>query len=276
MNNNTRHYASPPCYAHEFESYARNPSGNEVGNAADLMQRLSAVRTRIAAACARCGREPGEVRLLPVSKTVSVERLRGAAAEAGLTAFGENNAQELSAKVHALTDLPLRWSLIGHLQTNKVRLAARHADEFQALDSLKLAKALDRHLQVEGRRLDVFIQVNSSGEARKFGLEPEAVPAFVRSLRSYETLRVRGLMTLVAHSADPQRVRNCFRVMRELRETLRRTMPTGSSIEELSMGMSADFEMAVEEGATVVRIGQAIFGRRPVPDNHYWPDAGPA
>jgi pyridoxal phosphate enzyme (YggS family) len=194
-----------------------------------------------------------------------------AAVTAGLAEFGENKAQELRAKAEALSDLKLRWSLIGHLQTNKARLAARHADEFQALDSLKLAEALERRLQIEGRGLDVFVQVNSSGEASKYGLVPGAVPAFVKALPAFGALKVRGLMTLAVFSDNDARVRACFRRMRDLRERLRQDAPAGLCFDALSMGMSGDFEIAVEEGATVVRIGQAIFGPRPLPDSYYWP-----
>jgi pyridoxal phosphate enzyme (YggS family) len=163
--------------------------------------------------------------------------------------------------------------VIGHLQTNKAKYVARLASEFQALDSLKVAEALDRRLAIEGRQLDVFVQVNTSGEASKFGLPPEDAEAFVRHLPGFTHLRVRGLMTLAVFSADDARVRRCFIRLRELRERLRQAAPDGISLDELSMGMSGDFETAIEEGATVVRVGQAIFGPRPLPDSHYWPGA---
>jgi pyridoxal phosphate enzyme (YggS family) len=240
-----------------------------------LSSRLDVVRRRIEAACARTGRNTREVRLLPVSKTVPLARLRAAAA-AGLTEFGENKVQELRAKAAALSDLGLRWSLIGHLQTNKVKLAAQYADEFQALDSLRLAEALDRRLQATGRSLDVLIQINSSGEASKYGLEPSDAPAFIAALPAYGSLRVRGLMTLAAFSADVSRVRACFRLTRELQERLRERAPVGQCFDALSMGMSNDYEIAIEEGATVVRVGQALFGPRALPDSHYWPGMGAA
>lgn len=235
-----------------------------------IRDRLAMVRMRIAEACHRAGRNPVSVRLLPVSKTVPAERVRLAAA-AGLTNFGENKVQEAREKAAALSHLPVRWSVIGHLQTNKAKYVARFASEFQALDSLRVAEALDRRLQAEGRGLDVFVQVNSSGEASKFGLAPADVPAFVRDLPSFTALRVRGLMTLAIFSSDPQRVQPCFERMRALRERLRQEAPSTCSFDELSMGMSGDYELAIEEGATVVRVGQAIFGPRPLPDSHYWP-----
>lgn len=239
----------------------------------DFRRNLAAVHRRIADACSRAGRAPSDVRLLPVSKTVSEERIRLAYA-AGCRDLGENKVQEAQRKAEAMMDLAdLRWSVIGHLQTNKAKVVARFASEFQALDSLRVAEALDRRLQAEGRALDVFVQVNTSGEASKFGLPPSEVAGFVRALPGFSTLRVRGLMTLALLSADPARVRPCFVLLRELRDRLREEAPAGIGMDELSMGMSGDFELAIEEGATVVRVGQAIFGARPMPDSHYWPSA---
>jgi len=225
----------------------------------------------MAAACARVGREPSEVELLPVSKTVPAERLR-LAYRAGMRKLGENKVQEAKDKAEELEDLSdLRWALIGHLQTNKAKYVARFAHEFHALDSLRVAAELDRRLQHEGRSLDVYVQVNSSGEESKFGLDPLDVPGFVTELPAFGALKVRGLMTLALFSSDAERVRRCFVLMRELRDRLRQEAPAGLSFEGLSMGMSGDFEAAIEEGATVVRVGQAIFGPRELPDSHYWP-----
>ncbi|WIX01849.1 YggS family pyridoxal phosphate-dependent enzyme [Pseudomonas sp. AR5] len=238
----------------------------------DFRRNVAAVRQRMAAACARVGRDSAGVRLLPVSKTIPEARLRLAHA-AGFRELGENKVQEAQRKAEAMADLgDLRWSVIGHLQTNKAKVVARFASEFQALDSLRVAEALDRRLQAEGRALDVFVQVNTSGEASKFGLAPSEVADFVRALPAYSALRVRGLMTLALLSADPARVRPCFVLLRELRDRLREEAPAGIGMDELSMGMSGDFELAIEEGATVVRVGQAIFGARATPDSHYWPD----
>ncbi len=238
---------------------------------AQFRANLDAVQKRIDKACANSNRELSEVRLLPVSKTVPEERIRMAYA-AGCRFLGENKVQEALEKSEAMADLTdLKWSVIGHLQSNKAKFVARFADEFQALDSLKLAGALDRRLQIEGRSLDVFVQVNSSGEDSKFGLPPEAVLEFVQQLPAFSSLHVRGLMTLALFSADEARVRPCFERMRDLQEVLRQDAPESLSFDELSMGMSGDFELAIEEGATVVRVGQAIFGPRAVPDSHYWP-----
>jgi len=237
----------------------------------DFQRNLAVVRARITAACQRVGRDPAEVRLLPVSKTKPEASVRLIHA-AGCHLLGENRVQEAFGKWEALQDLTdLQWSVIGHLQTNKARLVARFAVEFQALDSLRVAAALDRHLQSMGRALDVFVQVNTSGEASKYGLSPDDVPGFLDALPAFTALRVRGLMTLARFSSDAAQVRPCFVRLRTLRDRLRQCAPAGIRLDELSMGMSGDFEIAIEEGATVVRVGQAIFGARPVPDGFYWP-----
>lgn len=238
---------------------------------ADFEHNLAAVRGRIAAACRAVGRDPSAVRLLPVSKTVDEARIRMAYA-AGCRFLGENKVQEAYAKSKAMADLAdLRWSVIGHLQTNKAKVVARFASEFQALDSLRVAEALDRQLQKEGRAMDVLVQVNTSREDTKFGLSPDEVEAFVKALPAFHSLRVRGLMTLALFSDDAARVRPCFVTLRQLRERLRQSAPDGIAMDELSMGMSGDFELAVAEGATTVRVGTAIFGHRPTPDSAYWP-----
>jgi len=240
----------------------------------DFRHNLAAVHARIAAACQRVGRDPAGVRLLPVSKTKPDASLRMAYA-AGCRVLGENKPQEAYRKWEAMQDLTdLQWSVIGHLQTNKAKLVARFASEFQALDSLRVAEALERRLQAEGRGLDVFVQVNTSGEASKYGLPPDEVAAFLRELPAFPALRVRGLMTLALFSAEAERVRECFVLLRGLRDRLRQEAPDGIGLDELSMGMSGDYEIAIEEGATVVRVGQAIFGARATPDAYYWPSAG--
>lgn len=240
--------------------------------AEDFRHNLAAVHAKIQAACARAGRSPDSIRLLPVSKTKPVSILR-LAYEAGIRQFGENKPQEAYGKWQEMQDLPdIRWSVIGHLQTNKAKLVAKYADEFQALDSLRAAEALERRLQIEGRGLNVFIQVNTSGEESKFGLPPAAVKNFLRQLPAFSALRVRGLMTLALFSGEAARVRECFITLRQLRDQLRQDAPESIVLDELSMGMSGDYEIAIEEGATVVRVGQAIFGARALPDSHYWPE----
>lgn len=236
-----------------------------------FQNRLAEVRERIAAVCRKVGRDPAEIRLLPVSKTVEEARIR-LLYQAGCQEFGENRVQEAQHKAEAMADLKdVRWVILGHLQTNKARHVARFASEFQALDRLRVAEALDHRLQAEGRSLDVMVQVNTSGEASKFGLAPDEVAAFLQKLPVYSSLRVRGLMTLARFSTDPGQVRPCFVLLRQLRDRLRQQAPAGIELDELSMGMSGDFELAIEEGATTIRLGQAIFGARNLPDSYYWP-----
>lgn len=252
----------------QHDQHGRWPKAESVE---DFRRNLATVHGRIAAACERAGRDPASVRLLPVSKTVEEARIRLAYA-AGCRYLGENKLQEVSRKWDAMADLTdLKWSVIGHLQTNKAKLVARYAAEFQALDSLRVAEALDRRLQAEGRALDVFVQVNTSGEASKYGLHPDETAAFLRQMPSFPVLRVRGLMTLAVFSAEAARVRECFILLRSLRDRLRQDCPAGIGLDDLSMGMSGDYEIAIEEGATVVRVGQAIFGARNTPDSYYWP-----
>lgn len=245
----------------------------DAGSAPDSVAgNLASVRARIARAAADCGREPSDVRLILATKTVAPQRIREAV-HAGETHLAENRVQEGRTKAVALADLPIRWSMIGHLQTNKARDALRFADEVQSLDRLTLAETLDRALQRLGRPLDALVQVNTSGEATKYGLLPEDVPLFLRELRAFAALRIRGFMTLASFTDDMDEVRRCFRVLRAVRDEARQTAPQGAALRELSMGMSGDFEAAVAEGATMVRVGQAVFGQRPLPDSYYWPAA---
>ncbi|MBA3528110.1 MAG: YggS family pyridoxal phosphate-dependent enzyme [Propionibacteriaceae bacterium] len=230
---------------------------------------LAAVRDRIEAACRRSGRRSEDIRLMAVSKTHGPEVVREASA-AGVRLFGENKVQEAADKAELLADVAgLQWAFIGHLQTNKAKRVAEFAGEFHALDSLKVARVLDRRLAEAGRGMDVFIQVNSSDEESKFGLAPAEVGDFAAALRSFSSLRVRGLMTLAVFSTDQDAVRGCFERMRDLQTRLRNLDTAAGTYDELSMGMSGDFELAIEYGATTVRVGEAIFGARLRPAD-YW------
>ncbi len=235
-------------------------------------ENLQLVQQRIAAAALRSGRKPEDVRLLPVTKTVPAHILRYAFA-AGITDFGENKLQEARDKREKLDDLAINWSIIGHLQTNKVKYLTRFATEFHALDSIRLAEELNRRLENENKDLDVFVQVNTSGEESKYGLHPDDLLPFIEHLPDYPRLRPRGLMTLALFSSDLNKVRPCFRLLRSLRD---QAAQRHSGITKLSMGMSGDFEAAIEEGADIVRVGQAIFGARPTADAFYWPGLIPA
>ncbi|SHO61149.1 hypothetical protein SAMN02745172_00627 [Pseudoxanthobacter soli DSM 19599] len=238
----------------------------------EVVANLNLVRERIAEAAVRSGRAPDAVRLVLVTKTVEPSRILEAV-RAGQADLGENKVQEGGRKADALAGEPVRWSMIGHLQSNKVKDVLRFADEVQSLDRRSLATALDKRLQSVGRGLDVLVQVNTSGEASKFGLTPEDVPAFLKDLAAFETLRPKGFMTLATFTPDETEVRRCFRLLRDIRDRARQDAPQGDTLTDLSMGMSGDYQWAIEEGATVVRVGQAVFGPRPLPDSHYWPGA---
>jgi PLP dependent protein len=227
-----------------------------------VAENLARVRARVDEACRRAGREPGEVRLMPVTKTHGSALIKEAYA-AGARIFGENRVQEAAEKAEQLAGFAdLQWAIIGHLQSNKVKQVAEFASEFHALDSVKIAEALDRRLQQQGRSLDVFVQVNSSDEPQKFGLPPDEVEPFAANLKTYTALRVRGLMTLAVFSDDQQALAACFGRMQLIQQRLREQDLAPGRYDELSMGMSNDFELAIAYGATTVRVGEAIFGPR--------------
>ena len=239
-------------------NYSQIPMNPAAPDLSYLAANWTAVRERVDAACREAGRDPAEVSILPVSKTFGPQVVQAAAA-LGYRRFGENKVQELRDKQAVLADEHLDWVLIGHVQTNKAKDVARLASEVQSLDRLELAVALDRRLQQEGRTLDVLVQVKTSPEESKSGLLPAELPALLDQLRHCEMLRVRGLMTLAVHADDPEPVRACFRQLRECQE---QAQQQGHVLPCLSMGMSGDFHWAIAEGATEVRIGSALFGRR--------------
>jgi pyridoxal phosphate enzyme (YggS family) len=223
--------------------------------------RLQAVRDRIAAACARVSRDPASVRLIGVSKTRPAADVRAAFA-AGLTDFGENRVQEAETKAAELADLRpgLRWHLIGHLQANKAKKAAALFDAVHSVDGDALAARLSRAAEDEGRVLPVLVQVDLAGEETKFGLAEEHLMSTLQAMQSHASLRVAGLMALPPYADDPEQARRYFRQLRDLRDRASAFGLLGGG--ELSMGMSHDFEVAIEEGATMVRVGTALFGER--------------
>ena len=237
--------------------------------ASAIRARSDAIRARIVAACERSGRDPDAVRLVAVTKTFPAEVVR-AGIEAGLTDFGENRVQELEEKAEAVPGEvgggAIRWHLIGPLQRNKAKKAVEIADEFHALDSDRLAKELEKRAAAAGRIVPCFVQVNVSGEDTKSGVAPGALHAFLDRLAAYEHLQVVGLMTLAAPAETEEAletvVRPQFRHLRRLAETYDASANPRVALRRLSMGMSGDFEVAVEEGATDVRLGSALFGAR--------------
>ena len=230
---------------------------------ASISANLQAVRARIDAAARAAGREPASVRLIAVSKTFPVEAVREAAA-AGQLDFGENRVQEGLQKIAESAELEIRWHLIGHLQSNKARKASGAFAWIQSVDSLELLKRLDEGAEAQGATPQILVQVDLAGETTKFGAPPEEARAIVRAAASARALRLAGLMLMPPWLEDPERVRPYFARLREFRDELAAGDADASCLAELSMGMSHDFEVAVEEGATMVRIGTAIFGRRTV------------
>lgn len=225
----------------------------------ELEQRLTAVRERIARACARVGRRPEEVELLAVTKGVGPELITAAAA-LGLTVFGESRVQEARQKI-PLCPGHLHWQFIGHLQSNKVREAVRLFEALHSVDSLALLQQVDRVCGEQGRRLPVYLEVNVSGERSKFGLAPTAVTDVLAAANRCFNVEIVGCMTIPPFTKDPEEARPFFRSLREWRDRWREA--TGLPLAGLSMGMSHDFEIAIQEGATCVRIGTALFGPRP-------------
>jgi len=227
-----------------------------------IAARVAAVRERIARAAARAGRSPESVTLVAVSKTHPPDAVR-AAFEVGVRDFGENRVQEAEEKIPALEALRgqgLRWHLIGHLQANKARRAAALFDRIHSLDGADLARRLNRLAEEAGRTLPVLVQVDLAGEATKHGVAEEELHATLEGMAALGSLRVEGLMILPPFEEDPERTRPYFRRLRELRD--RATAAGFLQGAELSMGMSHDFEVAIEEGATLVRVGTALFGER--------------
>jgi PLP dependent protein len=220
--------------------------------------RLDSLRKRMRGACLRCGRAPESVRLLPVTKTHPVEAAAHAA-RAGLTAVGENRVQEAAAK-RPLGPAGLRWELIGHLQSNKAKLAVDTFDAIQSVDSEKLARLLARAALDKGIRLPVLLQINAGNDPAKFGADPENAPGLLEACLASPGLQVEGLMTIAPLSDDPDVARRTFEALRGIRDDLSGRF--GHPLPELSMGMTGDLEAAIEAGSTVVRVGTALFGER--------------
>ena len=214
-------------------------------------QNLARVRQRIAAACGRAGRRPEEVRLVAVTKTFSADVVRSAL-RAGVQDIGENRVQELREKAEQISE-PVRWHLIGHLQSNKARIAARLCEVIQTVDSVELAERISHEAVASGKEIEILIQVNVGGEEQKSGVQPSKAHTLAGSIRRLDGLRLTGLMT-IPPIADENQTRAYFRRLRQLRDEL--------GLAELSMGMTDDFEMAIEEGSTLIRVGRAIFGER--------------
>ncbi|SDN39590.1 YggS family pyridoxal phosphate-dependent enzyme [Ensifer sp. YR511] len=227
------------------------------------------VRLRIDRACKRAGRKPADVQLLLATKTVPPERV-AIALETGCRLLGENKVQEFRSKAEPLQSFSYERHFIGHLQSNKVNEVLNYVSCIHSVDSLHLAEKLDKRLDTLGRQLDVFVQVNTSYEESKFGIPPHAAEALVRQVATLKNLRIRGLMTIGKLFATGDRARQCFAALRQVRDSIQELGIAGVDLHHLSMGMTPDFEEAIYEGATIVRVGAAIFGVRPTPDGFFW------
>lgn len=238
----------------------------------ELQERLRVTREEINQAAISVGRNPAEITLLPVSKTFPPEVI-SQALSLGEMRFGENKAQELRDKAQALSHPELQWVMIGYLQSNNARYVARYASEIQSLDRLSLAKTLQRRLELENRHLDALVQIKTSPEPSKYGVAPEDAADFVAQIAKLcPRLHIKGLMTMAVNSEDESAVRACFRHLKALQIELKALNIEGVSLERLSMGMSGDFKLAIEEGSTEVRLGTAIFGHRKQQRDYYWPE----
>lgn len=233
-----------------------------------IIENIVNIKSRIRAAAENSGRNPNEIKLLLATKTVLAQNII-TAIESGETLIGENKIQELKGKYEELKNTPHQTNFIGHLQTNKIKEVIKYADCIQSIDRLELAEKLQKRLGFENRTLDVFIQVNTSYEASKYGISPENALTFAHQIKQLDRLNIKGLMTIGLFSAETKKNRKCFKLLKNIQsQLLEKELP----VHDLSMGMSNDLETAIEEGSTIIRVGTAIFGKRPYPDSYYWND----
>ena len=225
-----------------------------------ITENLSIVENKIAAACKRAGRERDEVKLIAVSKTQPVEAIREAI-EYGIYSYGENRVQELKKKIDIITD-DLDWHLIGHLQTNKVKYVVGKVSLIHSLENIRLAEALDKEAAKIGVTVDVLVEVNVAKEDTKFGVKPEEVEIFVREVSEFPNISIKGLMTVAPYTDISEENRKYFRQLKKIMVDLNSKNIHNVNMNVLSMGMTGDYEVAIEEGATLVRVGTGIFGSR--------------
>lgn len=235
-----------------------------------VAENLKSVRQQMELACRASGRQPADVKLLLATKTVPLEKLQ-MAMEAGEALFGENKAQELRDKFPLMQQYSqVEWHFIGHLQTNKVKDVIKYVTLIHSVDRLKLGKMLHQQLVKENKTMDILVQVNTSYEESKFGASPETALELVEQLSQFETLNIKGLMTIGKLNATHEETRHCFRLLKSIQAQIRERDFPRVEMDVLSMGMSGDFKVAIEEGATIIRIGTKVFGERYLPDSYYW------
>lgn len=225
-----------------------------------IIKNIDELRSMVAAAAARAGRDPAGIKIVAVTKTVEPGRIM-TAYQCGITDFGENRVQELVQKADIM-NVECKWHMIGHLQTNKVKYIIDRVCMIHSLDSIELAYEINRRAEKAGRIMDVLVQINVAGESTKYGIEPASAPDFVKEVSRMGNIRIKGLMTIAPLVSDPEEVRWVFRGLRQLLIDIGKENIDNVSMEYLSMGMSNDFEVAIEEGANIIRPGTAIFGKR--------------
>jgi PLP dependent protein len=236
----------------------------------DILHNLKIINQRIKNACEKAGRNIDEVKLLLATKTVSAERIK-IVLKNGQTLIAENKVQELKEKYEDLKDIPHENHFIGHLQTNKIKDILKYdVSCVQSLDRLDLAEKLHQRLLSVGKTMDVLIQVNTSNEESKFGIHPDNAVELVKKVSELSTLKIKGLMTIGLFSAETEKVRSCFKLLKKLQQEIIQQNIPNVEMKELSMGMSGDLETAIEEGSTIIRVGTAVFGARIYPDSYYW------
>lgn len=234
-----------------------------------IIENLQQVQNRIDRACEKYERNKSDVKLLLATKTVSTENMK-AAIDAGYTLIGENKVKEAGGKFDILKPLHCEWHMIGHLQTNKIKYVLKYADVIQSVDRIRLVDKLQNRCEYDQRDIDIFIQVNTSYEHSKFGVPPEDALEFIKQVSKRSRLHIKGLMTIGLLSSKGDKVRDCFKRLKEIQMRAMELQLPHANFDELSMGMSNDLELAIAEGSTMIRVGSAIFGKRPYPDSYYW------
>ena len=236
----------------------------------EILNNITDIRKRINNACINSNRNSNEIKLLLATKTVPAERIK-IALQAGYTLIAENKVQELKEKSQSLKEILHTNHFIGHLQTNKIKdLLKYNVSCIQSLDRWDLAKKIHQRLEFENKTIEVLIQVNTSFEESKFGVDPDNAIELVKQVANLETLKIKGLMTIGLFSAETEKVRKCFRLLKDIQQKIVALNLPNVEMQELSMGMSGDMEIAIEEGATIIRVGTSIFGKRIYPDSYYW------
>ncbi|MDY0200881.1 MAG: YggS family pyridoxal phosphate-dependent enzyme [Bacteroidales bacterium] len=233
----------------------------------EIIKNLEKINTRIKSACEKANRSTDEVKLLLATKTVSADKIKIALTHNNYL-IGENKIKEIKEKYNDLRTIKHQKHFIGHLQSNKIKDLLRYdVNCLQSLDRLKVAQKLQDRLEFEDKTLDVFLQFNTSYEESKFGMDPKEALKFATEVQQFDRINIKGLMTIGLFSAEDEQVRKCFKLLKSIQTQL---LDKGITANELSMGMSGDLEIAIQEGATIVRVGTAIFGKRKYPDSYYW------